>query len=148
MGFKSSNNKQNQLKVLKYSVYGKSIIIQDIKILNAIRSKISNIDGLLGYTKVSLGNTDYISIHNVTKRFDSCFISKITKKIGLIEYFVLDSERCWVVAKQIIEIYNPHFTDSIPELKSKSTICYNTENYFVLNNFFYIYKNINGFNKY
>ena len=29
------------------------------------------------------------------------------------------------------EIYNPFFSESLPEFKSKSTTCYITENYFI-----------------
>jgi hypothetical protein len=90
-----------------------------------------NYDQLIGYTKISFGAINFTSIHNSTKRCDSCFISKTSKKIGLIEYFVYDSVNCLVVAKQLVEIYNPFFSIVCPDLRSKSTICYLSANFFV-----------------
>ena len=133
LGFKSSNNKKLTPTNLIYAFKSKPEDIKNEFILRALRnfSFRLNFDNLKSYTKISLGFIHFTSFHNTTKRCDSCFISINTKKIGLIEKFVYDSENCLVVAKQLIEIYNPFFSTACNELKSKSTICILSENYFV-----------------
>jgi hypothetical protein len=127
IGFKSSNNKKLEPKDLQYALKSKPEVVHNEKILVTLRNYPMNLnfDLIKGYTIV------LTSIHNKTKRCDSCFISMTSKKIGLIENFVYDSEKCLVVARQLIEIFNPFFSSVCPDLRSRSTICVKSENFFV-----------------
>lgn len=72
----------------------------------------------------------YKSIENKTKRKDSSFVNK-TNQNGLIECFVIENNKIYVIAKKVVTLFNAYTSTVCPEIRSKSFVCYISEQLFV-----------------
>ena len=134
LGFKSSNKKKSSHSnsVGQLICIGNSVISSNEKYLLVINEFLSlELESLKIFKKITSNGVVYTSNFHSTKRCDSYFVSKTSKKIGLIECFFVNSGICYVIAKKIIFISNPFYFCSCPELKSKSAIFYLSGDLFV-----------------
>ena len=87
-------------------------------------------DDLLVCKKLSVDGTLFSSHHIITKRSDSCFYTA-TNKIGQIEYFVLLDSKILVIYRQIVCLFNPFYSLICPEIRSKISACYHSNQFLV-----------------
>jgi len=128
--FKSSNKKrlhhnQNHVKILSKAEVTDNQFYQNILKNFQMNEQQTNF-----YSKIIYNGVYFSSKFIQTKRCDSCFVS-LNGKYGLIEKFFYNNEIFYVIARKIVMIYNPFFTQKYPELKSKLSICAVSGDYFV-----------------
>ena len=80
---------------------------------------------------LTLNGIPFSSYLNNTKRCDSCFFLK-DKKFGLIECFVKIENQIFVIYKQLVSVYSPFYSILCPELRARSSICYHTDQFKVV----------------
>jgi hypothetical protein len=74
----------------------------------------------------------YTSIKNKTKRDDSSFIvNNNNNRHGLIECFVIENNRTYVIAKKVVPLFNAYISTVCREIRSQSFVCDITEQLFV-----------------
>jgi hypothetical protein len=72
----------------------------------------------------------YTSVENRTKRNDSSFVNN--KNIhGLIQCFIIDNKNTYVIAKKVVTMFNAYTSIVCPEIKSKSFVCYVSDQLFI-----------------
>ena len=125
LSFKSSNKKRIE-KHQRTIVFGKSE--ECLKEYSIVIQSFNNISTI--YSKVHFKGIYYCSYLIETKRCDSCFISS-SGQSGLIEKFIQNDEKLFVLAKKIIEYDSPFLSPKYPELRSQLCICMVTNEYFV-----------------
>lgn len=130
LNFKSSNIKKltikNEVKLLD-----KVKPLTGLAYLNVYEKYIkSNLEQLNVCLKIKFNGIKYNSSKILTKRCDSCFISK-TNVIGLIDYFVVDNNKIFCLSRKIVPIFNSIYLINYPNIKSKLFICYITNEFFV-----------------
>jgi hypothetical protein len=117
----TSNNKKNNSIVAKFKT------CDDQKYLKVINSYTGlNLEQFEISHKVSLNGTIFTSQQIQTLRNDACF-SNLNNKSGLIECFVNVNDKLLVLYKQIIRVYQPFYSNLCPEIRSRSTLCYLSE---------------------
>ena len=77
--------------------------------------------------KISYNGIIYTSTDKVTKRADSSFINNQNQH-GLINCFVIEDDKIYVIAKRIIPMFNSFYSKNV---ESKSFVCYLSNQYFV-----------------
>jgi len=74
----------------------------------------------------------YTSIKNKTKRDDSSFIvNNNNNRHGLIECFVIENNKTYVIAKKVVPLFNAYISTVCREIRSQSFVCDITEQLFV-----------------
>lgn len=131
MPFKTSNVKNASTNLCVISLLNKStktIEPSYIKTFELFLQKSRN--DMIIYSKVIYNGTTYTSYHNKTKRCDSCFINK-NNQIGLIECFVLDNNKVYIIARKVVTLFNAFYDPSCPDIKSNAYACYISNEQFV-----------------
>ncbi len=131
--FKSSNKKNNFSSDEEIIIVKKPMQSQSNEYLNVFSHYIRNAVNEISIShQASYNQIPYSSCHyKQTKRSDSCFISKIDEKVGLIECFVYHNDTVYVIAKEIISLFSSFYSPSCPEIRSKMLYCYVSEQLFV-----------------
>ena len=105
-------------------IISKIEILNDLNITEAIKKKFNiNFQELKVYKKLELNGIIYTSSKAETKYCDSCFT---TSEVGFgnIEYFFIHDDKFYVVAKQIVRLFNPFYWNELPHLKASLSYCY------------------------
>ena len=122
--FKSSNTKRISSQNYRVKIIGKQEKSLDKLYIEAVSKYTGQrVDNLLVCQKLSIYGIIFSSHLIVTKRSDSCFYTK-TNKIGLIECFVLLDSKVLVIYRQIVSFFNPFYSLQCPEIRSKLSVCY------------------------
>ena len=90
----------------------------------------SNLENINVCQKIKFNGIKYNSSKILTKRCDSCFISK-KNEIGLIDYFLIDDNRVFCLSRKVVPMFNSIHFNSCPDIKSKLFVCYVTNEIFV-----------------
>ncbi len=129
---KSSNNK-NKTEGLCPVIYIKKIdLTTDTFYLDLINKFTGQEISQLSFCLNIKFNGIIFTSHLIkTKRCDSCFTLG-NNKYGLIENFVKLENRILVVYKQIVVLYSPFYSLLRPNIRSRSSICYVSNQYKVV----------------
>jgi hypothetical protein len=91
----------------------------------------TNIDSFKLCYKFSFKGILYTSLSSDTKRCDYCIKTRDNNFYGLIEYFLYNESKVYVVCKKLVKLLAPFFDPENSEVKSKSILCNLTERQFV-----------------
>jgi hypothetical protein len=129
--FKSSNKKRLFHNLACVKMLSKAEVTTNQLYLDLMKNNQMNEQTTLTmYSKIIFNGVYFSSKFLHTKRCDSCFVSS-NGTYGLIEKFFYNNEIVYVIARKIVMIYNPFFTQKYPELKSKLSICAVSNDYFI-----------------
>ncbi len=129
---KSSNTKRLTTRNENLKPLGKTTI-PSVREKNFILSYYdeTNIDSFKLCYKFSFKGILYTSLSSDTKRCDYCIKTRDNNFYGLIEYFLYNESKVYVVCKKLVKLLAPFFDPENSEVKSKSILCNLTERQFV-----------------
>lgn len=126
--FKTPNTKKLSIKLSDAVVAVKakprtSVNVQYLEAINKFTGQ--KLEQILTSVKLSL-NGIIFSTHLInTKRSESCFYTD-SNKIGKIECFFFLNDRIYVLYRQLVKLFNPFFSPICSEIRSKMSICYDS----------------------
>jgi hypothetical protein len=88
------------------------------------------LDHLETFQKIKYNGIFYSSSKNLTKRCDSCIISN-KNQIGLIDFFIVDTNRILCLSRKIVPMFNSYFLQDCPDIKSNLYVCYISDETFI-----------------
>ncbi len=128
--FRSSNRKKNLNKInIQYFNLQTSSDPVKLKVFNKFMLK--SLIEISICNRILVNGIIFDSKYIKTKRCDSCFYSLKLQQFGLIECFVIEEKKVYVLAKKIIPLSNSFESTSCPEIRSNLIICNISDEMFI-----------------
>ena len=128
---RSSNRKNKNKTVNKIKFLSVKSICKDQKYLDIFNEYTnSSINEIFCVNRLQFNNHLYTTISQNTKFCDSCILSS-DGFYGIIEDFLYDNVNVFVIARKIVNVFNPYVSNHFPMLKASLFIGHVTEELFL-----------------
>ena len=133
LNFKSSNIKKLSSGVVENVVLDKVVQSKENEYILAYEKHFGQkLDHLEIFHKLKHNGIIFNSSKILTKRCDSCFISKMNE-IGLIDCFLIVNNTIYCMSRKVVPMFNSFYLKDSPEIKSNLSIAYVSNEIFVEN---------------